>query len=209
MNFMGNEFGHPEWVDFPREGNGESFQHARRQWTLRDINGAGKDLFYADLEKFDGELMKTDTAYGLLVANINEEVKHAHHIKDDAGVLAFHCGNNLIVANLHPHESYPYYKVGSAFGGRYKLVLDTDSTEFGGYGRLDKATTAETEGGACDWQATGVCLYLPSRSAQIYTLDEEWNVPDDLYSVHHDNDFGYGYDEELDTGGGGDDAVWF
>ena len=202
MNFMGNEFGHPEWVDFPREGNGESFQHARRQWTLRDINGAGKDLFYADLEKFDGELMKTDTAYGLLVANINEEVKHAHHIKDDAGVLAFHCGNNLIVANLHPHESYPYYKVGSAFGGRYKLVLDTDSTEFGGYGRLDKATTAETEGGACDWQATGVCLYLPSRSAQIYTLDEEWNVPDDLYSVHHDNDFGYGYDEELDTGGG-------
>ena len=34
LNFMGNEFGHPEWIDFPREGNGWSYKYARRQWNL-------------------------------------------------------------------------------------------------------------------------------------------------------------------------------
>ena len=205
MAFMGNEFGHPEWVDFPREGNGFSFQHARRQWSLRE----DPNLFYSDLERFDGALMRCDAAHGLLRANENLERKHAHHARDDAGVLAFHCGRCLIVANLHPNESYPYYKVGSEFGGVYELVLDTDATEYGGYGRVAKETTAATEGGACDWLGTGVCLYLPSRSAQVYALVEEWDVPEpDEWSVHYDNDFGYGNDD-YDTGGGGDDAVWF
>jgi 1,4-alpha-glucan branching enzyme len=208
MGFMGNEFGHPDWVDFPREGNGESFAHARRQWSLRDVNGAGKGLFYHDLERFDAALLKCDASHGLLVANKNEERKRVHHIKDDTGVLAFHCGTNLIVCNLHPHESYPYYKVGSEFGGKYKLVLDTDATEFGGHGRLAANQSASTENGACDWQGTGVCLYLPSRSAQVYALIDTWDVPDELYSTHTDNDFGYGSDGGDDTGGGGDDAVW-
>ena len=124
-------------------------------------------------------------------------------MKDDTGVLAFHCGRNLIVANLHPTESYPYYKVGSEFGGTYELVLDTDAVEFGGYGRLDKETAASTESGACDWLGAGVCLYLPSRSAQVYALVEEWDVPEpDEWGVHYDNDFGYGNDD-YDTGGGG------
>ena len=61
MAFMGNEFGHPEWVDFPREGNGFSFQHARRQWSLRE----NQELFYADLERFDGGLMQCDARHGL------------------------------------------------------------------------------------------------------------------------------------------------
>ena len=205
MAFMGNEFGHPEWVDFPREGNGFSFQHARRQWSLR----ADTNLFYSDLERFDGALMRCDERRGLLRANENLERKSAHHVKDDTGVLAFHCGRNLIVANLHPTESYPYYKVGSEFGGTYELVLDTDAVEFGGYGRLDKETAASTESGACDWLGAGVCLYLPSRSAQVYALVEEWDVPEsDEWGVHYDNDFGYGHDD-YDTGGGGDDAVWF
>ena len=205
MAFMGNEFGHPEWVDFPREGNGFSFQHARRQWSLR----ANTNLFYSDLERFDGALMRCDERRGLLRANENVERKSAHHVKDDTGVLAFHCGRNLIVANLHPTESYPYYKVGSEFGGTYELVLDTDAVEFGGYGRLDKETAASTESGACDWLGAGVCLYLPSRSAQVYALVEEWDVPEpDEWGVHYDNDFGYGNDD-YDTGGGGDDAVWF
>ena len=205
MAFMGNEFGHPEWVDFPREGNGFSFQHARRQWSLRE----NQELFYADLERFDGGLMQCDARHGLLRANERLERKTAHHVRDDAGVLAFHCGKNLVVCNLHPHESYPYYKVGSEFGGTYELVLDTDATAYGGYGRLGKDTRASTENGACDWQSAGVCLYLPSRSAQVYALVEEWDVPEpDAWGVHYDNDYGYGNDD-YDTGGGGDDAVWF
>ena len=205
MAFMGNEFGHPEWVDFPREGNGFSFQHARRQWSLRE----NQELFYADLERFDGGLMRCDQTHGLLRSNERLERKTAHHVKDDASVLAFHCGTNLIVCNLHPHESYPYYKIGSEFGGTYELVLDTDAIEYGGYGRLDKDTRSSTENGACDWQSAGVCLYLPSRSAQVYSLVEQWDVPEpDAWGVHYDNDYGYGSDD-YDTGGGGDDAVWF
>jgi hypothetical protein len=60
LGFMGNEFGHPEWVDFPREGNDNSFHHARRQWSLRD----NPDLFYGELESFDGALMRCDEEHG-------------------------------------------------------------------------------------------------------------------------------------------------
>ena len=210
LNFMGNEFGHPEWVDFPREGNGESFNHARRQWSLRD----DEDLFYSDLARFDGALMRSDETCGLLASNRGGFAPTVHHCKDDSGVLAFHVGHNcLVVANLHPHESYPFYKVGSERAGRYELVLDTDAAQFGGWGRIDPTvTTPETEGGPCDWQGTGVPLYLPSRSAQIYRLCEEWDAPEvDLYAYHNDSDLGYAgdYDDDYDTGGGGDDAVWY
>ena len=67
MGFMGNEFGHPEWVDFPRDGNDNSFHFARRQWSLRD----NPELFYGDLEKFDGALMRCDDEVGLLASNQN------------------------------------------------------------------------------------------------------------------------------------------
>jgi 1,4-alpha-glucan branching enzyme len=206
LNFMGNEFGHPEWVDFPREGNANSFHHARRQWSLRDDD----NLYYKDLNAFDGALMKCDEENGLMIANRNGAMPHVFHCKDDSGVLAFHCGSNLVVANVHPHESYPYYKVGSAHAGRYRLVLDTDAKKYGGWGRIDENAEPCTEGGMCDWQGTGVCLYVPSRSAQVYALVDEWEMPVDEWGVHHDADFGYDVDDwEHDTGGGGDDAVWF
>ena len=206
--FMGNEFAHPEWVDFPREGNGESFHHARRQWSLRE---PGNGSFYPDLERFDGALMHTDRAHGLLRSNRNEERKRVHHVRDDTGVLAFHCGDGvLVVANLHPTESYPAYEIGSAAAGRYKLVLDTDASAFGGWGRLDPATEVDTGGGSLDFQGTRVRLYLPSRSAQVYALVDEWELPEEeQYAVHTDGDFGGWVDDGYDTGGGGEDAVWW
>ena len=54
LNFMGNEFGHPEWIDFPREGNGWSHYYCRRQWHLAD----DKDLKYEWLQAFDGAMVK-------------------------------------------------------------------------------------------------------------------------------------------------------
>ena len=192
-------------MDFPREGNGESFQHARRQWSLRDPDAQN---YYSDLERFDAALMRADETLGLLASN-RVEHKHPHHVQDDTGVLAFHCGGALVVANLHPHESYPAYRVGSAVAGRFRLALDTDAAEFGGWGRLDPDTEVVTEGGSCDWQGTGVTLYLPSRSAQVYALVDEWDVPEDEWGTHQDADFGSYGDDEYDTGGGGDDAVWF
>ena len=206
LGFMGNEFGHPEWVDFPREGNNLSFHHARRQWSLRD----NPDLYFGDLERFDGALMKCDEEHGLLIANSYGAMPYAHHCKDDSGVLAVHVGDCLVVANLHPHESYPYYRVGSAVAGKYELVLDTDATEFGGWGRLAPGSEASTEGGSCDWQGTGVCLYLPSRSAQVYRLKDQWDLPPEAeYSQHYHYDDDWGSAEDDGTGGGGDDAVWW
>jgi 1,4-alpha-glucan branching enzyme len=38
LTFMGNEFGHPEWIDFPREGNNWSYHYAIRRWDIADDN---------------------------------------------------------------------------------------------------------------------------------------------------------------------------
>ena len=122
--------------------------------------------------------MRCDQTHGLLRSNERLERKTAHHVKDDASVLAFHCGTNLIVCNLHPHESYPYYKIGSEFGGTYELVLDTDAVEYGGYGRLDKETRATTENGACDWQSAAHPLSaMPCQDAVISGRRRQLLVP--------------------------------
>ena len=89
-------------------------------------------------------------------------------------------------------------------------MLDTDARAFGGWGRLDPATEVDTGGGSLDFQGTRVRLYLPSRSAQVYALVDEWELPEEeQYAVHTDGDFGGWVDDGYDTGGGGEDAVWW
>ena len=73
--------------------------------------------------------------------------------------------------------------MGSANAGTYNLVLDTDAKEFGGWGRIDPALAPLTEGGSCDWQGTGVCLYLPSRSAQVYKLTDQREIDFEVGAV--------------------------
>ena len=62
MNFIGNEFGHPEWLDFPRAGNGNSFQYARRQFNLVDE----ELLRYKFLNEFDRGMLQLEKDYGIL-----------------------------------------------------------------------------------------------------------------------------------------------
>lgn len=59
---IGNEFGHPEWLDFPRAGNNSSYHYCRRQFNLAD-----NDLLkYKFLNQFDKDMMHVEMKYGWL-----------------------------------------------------------------------------------------------------------------------------------------------
>lgn len=125
LNFMGNEFGHPEWIDFPRQGNNWSFKHARRQWSLRD-NGF---LKYQWLGEFDVSLMK-------LIQTVDDPGIHYLTVRQHDHVISFMRGDLLFIMNFSPNQSWTNYGV-SAAAGSYHLVLDSDDTQFGGQGRVD------------------------------------------------------------------------
>ena len=126
LTFMGNEFGHPEWIDFPREGNGWSMKYARRQWHLADDPG----LFYHDLGEFDRAML----AVLKNAAVWNFELRKLK-VDDRDKVIAFERGNLWCFFNFHPTESYTGYGV-EVMPGKYRLVLDSDRAEFGGFGRV-------------------------------------------------------------------------
>src|ERR1700752_445296 len=98
LNFMGNEFGHPEWVDFPREGNGYSYHFARRQWSLVD----NEQLLYKGLAEFDKAMMQLDVDYQLLSDPLIEQLA----LHQDTRQLIYRRGPLVFAFNFHPHESY-------------------------------------------------------------------------------------------------------
>ena len=165
LNFMGNEFGHPEWIDFPREGNGWSHKYARRQWNLVD----NPELCYHWLGNFDKALMGVMTSPEL---NINNKVVEIWHDDGDQ-VLAYMRGNLLFVYNFSPTHSYTDYGF-LVPKGNYKVVLNTDNKEYGGFGlnddnmkHLTNFDTIYEEDGK-EW----LKLYIPARSAVVLALDE-------------------------------------
>ncbi|KAK9457972.1 glycoside hydrolase superfamily [Dipodascopsis uninucleata] len=129
LNFEGNEFGHPEWLDFPRDGNGNSFWYARRQWNVLD-----DDLLrYKFLNEFDRAMQTTEGPYGWLHAD-PAYVSLKHEVDK---VIVFERANLLFIFNFHPVQSFADYRVGIQIPGEYKVVLDTDEKCFGGHGRID------------------------------------------------------------------------
>ncbi len=158
LNFMGNEFGHPEWIDFPREGNGWSYKYARRQWSLSE----NRQLKYAGLHAFDKAMIQ-------LLKKINPKEQPCQRwLHDDDQIMAFERGSLLFVFNLHPSRSYTDYGI-LVQKGNYTTVLDSDAREFGGFGLVDDqivhTTTpaAENKGSGLEW----IHLYLPSRTALV------------------------------------------
>ena len=134
LNFMGNEFGHPQWIDFPREGNGWSYAHARRLWSLAE-NGF---LRYSYLGAFDRAMLKLVRKYDILGSGYAY-----NHLMDTANqTLAFSHGTTVFVFNWHPRNSIPDYAIPVPEPGRYRIVLTSDAPEFGGYGRIDPAVKA-------------------------------------------------------------------
>lgn len=160
LNFMGNEFGHPEWIDFPREGNGWSYKYARRQWSLVD----SKDLKYQYLGAFDKAMIR------LLTAVSRFEETRIEPVWDSRGdqVLAFSRKNQLFVFNFNPDHSFSDYGL-LVKKGKYKVVLDSDAGEFGGFDRIDKTIDYTTipdplyVSQGKEW----LRLYLPARTAIV------------------------------------------
>lgn len=159
LNFMGNEFGHPEWIDFPREGNNESYQYARRQWSLAERD----DLRYADLETFDAALQTLDKQYHVLPDPLVEELS----INEGDKVLVYRRGPLVFAVNFHPTESYTSYRIPVPDPEDYGLVLDTDATTFGGHGRVEAGTHFARHAEPFAGRNQSIYLYLPSRTGLV------------------------------------------
>ena len=163
LNFMGNEFGHPEWIDFPREGNGWSYQYARRQWDLVDR----EDLKYKFLNAFDNAMIETVAGYYDFQALPVEKLWE----KDDDQVLAFRRGDLIFVFNWNPIKSFNDYGF-LAPAGEYEVILDSDSKKFGGFGNIDDTIHHFTQADPL-YSPAGkgwLKLYLPARTAQVLRL---------------------------------------
>ncbi len=160
LNFMGNEFGHPEWIDFPREGNGWSHKYARRQWSLLDR----EDLKYKYLNAFDNAMIHTVIREPGFADTAVEELWH----QDADQVLVFRRGDLVFAFNWNPSRSFTDYGV-LAPAGKYRVVLDSDAGEFGGFDREDDSVEHFTNpdplytGQGKGW----LKLYLPARSALV------------------------------------------
>ncbi|MDO5035849.1 MAG: alpha amylase C-terminal domain-containing protein [Porphyromonas sp.] len=160
LNFMGNEFGHPEWIDFPREGNGWSYKYARRQWSLEE-NGF---LRYEQLSDFDQAMVEhvlsqDDYASSDLTQLWSQE---------EDQVLAYQRQEYVYVYNFHPTESHVDYKILAPIG-EYEQVLSTDEKRFGGYDLVDPKVhhfTSWDEHFTADGKGW-LSLYIPSRTAMI------------------------------------------
>jgi len=151
LNFMGNEFGHPEWIDFPREGNNWSLKYARRQWNLVDDNM----LKYKYLNNFDAAMIHFVEQNNILATS-------PHVIVQDEAtqILAYLRNNVLFVFNFSPTNSYTDYEI-YAPEGEYKIVLNSDAKQFGGFGNIDETIIYKT------FSKNGVPnlrLYLPART---------------------------------------------
>nr|XP_056714180.1 1,4-alpha-glucan-branching enzyme [Euleptes europaea] len=185
LNFMGNEFGHPEWLDFPRRGNNESYHYARRQFHLAD----DQLLRYRFLNEFDRDMNKLEERCGWL-ASPQAYVSEKH---ESDKVIAFERANLLFIFNFHPSKSFTDYRVGVQIPGKYplfycgyKIALDSDAPEYGGHNRLDHNTEFFTQGFSHNCRANSVLqpnsqsenegqsrgqqyleVYIPSRVAIV------------------------------------------
>ena len=160
LNFMGNEFGHPEWIDFPREGNGWSYKYARGQWNLVD----NQELDYHYLGDFDKAMIRTLKLEKNFVKSPVEE--RWHHDGDQ--VLAFSRGDLLFVFNFNPSRSFTDYGF-LVPSGSYDVILNTDATAFGGNGFADDSITHFTNFDPLyvQDQKEWLKLYLPARTAMV------------------------------------------
>lgn len=161
LNFIGNEFGHPEWIDFPREGNNWSYQYARRQWNLAD----NKDLKYQYLNKFDQEILR--------IFNLAEDIKTNKPelllSNENDQVLAFKRGNYILIFNFNPSKSFTDYGI-PGHPADYQIILSTDNTEYGGFNQINTDVLLESVPISDKSSNYQIMTYLPCRTAMILKM---------------------------------------
>ena len=156
LNFMGNEFGHPEWIDFPRLENEWSYKHARRQWSLVD----DKNLKYHWLNDFDREMLKFIKENDIM----NAEPAWLMNADEEKKTIVFE-RNNLIFVFNWGNESIPDYEINVKQTGDYEVIFTTDESDFGGYDNIDKTTKFPTEQRG---DKVFMKIYNVSRTAVVY-----------------------------------------
>lgn len=169
LNFMGNEFGHPEWIDFPREGNNWSFQYARRQWSLVD----NPDLRYHFLSDFDRDMINIVKKFRLL-EDYYPLLKHANTTDQ---ILAFERGPLFFIFNFNPVMSFPNYGIRCS-AGRYHTIFDTDDERYGGQNRIDRNISYRAipeKNFIPDYMFK---IYLPARTALVLKKEKVKGIYD-------------------------------
>ena len=156
LNFMGNEFGHPEWIDFPREGNNWSYHYCRRQWSLVD----NTELRYCQLNEFDKAMIAL-----LKKEKVMDTTPENRWMHQDDKILIYTKGDLVFIFNFHPTKSFEKYFIPVGKKGKYKVILSSDDDLFGGFSRVDTKITYQTFTTPDDWN--GFHCYLPNRSAIV------------------------------------------
>jgi 1,4-alpha-glucan branching enzyme len=157
LNFMGNEFGHPEWIDFPREGNNWSYHYARRQWSLIEND----QLRYQYLAEFDKAMIDFISTNNILNASTPQEL----WIDEHNNILVFERGDLIFVFNFHPNNSLFDYQIQTHKPGSFELIFNSDAPYFGGFDRIRGTNTYFSK------DINGIkkmSIYTPNRSAQVY-----------------------------------------
>ncbi|MGB2402526.1 MAG: alpha-amylase family glycosyl hydrolase [Akkermansiaceae bacterium] len=158
LNFMGNEFGHPEWLDFPREGNDWSYHYCRRQWSLVD----NQELRYKYLNAFDQSMIRLAKKHNLLACDPAQLL----HVHNDDQTLVAERGNVILLFNFNPSQSFADYEVNINHPGKYKIILNSDSCENGGFERIDESLSYQTD------EHGKLRVYLPNRSCLALIAEE-------------------------------------
>ena len=170
LGFIGNEFGHPEWLDFPREGNGWSYHYCRRQWSLVD----DASLLYAGLSRFEAAMHALGRAFPWLAPGASTFVSTK---SNGDKVIAFERGTAagplVFVFNFHPSRSFTDYRVGVPAAGAWVPALDSDWDEFGGYARVDRAGVFPAAAEPHNGRPASLLAYLPARTAIVLRLQQQ------------------------------------
>jgi 1,4-alpha-glucan branching enzyme len=153
LNFMGNEFGHPEWIDFPREGNDWSYHYARRQWSLAD----NEDLKYKFLDSFDIAMVSLIKEHKVLKKSPSDLL----NIDEKNKIIIFKRGKLIFIFNFNPINSVPDYQFTVPDKGEYEVILNSDEAKFGGHDRIDSSVAYKTS------KDKTLQMYITNRTALI------------------------------------------
>ncbi|MDD7593823.1 MAG: alpha amylase C-terminal domain-containing protein [Peptoniphilaceae bacterium] len=176
LNFIGNEFGHPEWIDFPRAENGWSYHYARRQWHLV-LDDSLKYQYLGDFDRAMLQFAKEEQVAG---------AKGLQYIRiyEDRKIIVYRKNKLIFVYNFHPQNSYESLRFPTNEDGAYRVIFHTDRREFGGYERIREDLIYRTKPmDDIDWDQ-GLTLYVPSRTAIVLKklTDEEAAAADLAYA---------------------------
>jgi len=159
LNFMGNEFGHPEWIDFPREGNHWSFKHCQRLWSLPD----NPQLKYEYLNHFDQAMVHFMSGENLMGGGVPQSL----WLDQEKMLIAYRKQDYIFIFNFHPTNSYAELQLPIHEEGGFQVVLDTDEGRFGGHMRIAHATIYETSTLTNFPDFSGIVIYAPNRTGMV------------------------------------------